>query len=537
MAIEPRDARVLICDDLHPAALEVFREAGIEPEVRTGLSEEELTRAAADVHALVVRSATKVTRNVFEAAGSLQVVGRAGIGVDNVDCQAATERGVVVMNTPSGNATTTAELALSLIFALARHLPRATRRTREGKWTKKGLMGTELAGKTLGVVGLGRIGRIVADRAQGLAMKVVAYDPYVRQSGASPVAGVELLDLPELFAAADFVSVHVPLTDATRHLVSWEILAKAKPGMRLVNASRGGVVDEEAVVDALEEGRLAGAAFDVLEQEPPAPDHPLLRREDVIVTPHLGASSQEAQRQVAVDIAHQIAAFLTQGVAKNAINAPPMDAERMQRLAPFMLLAEKQGSFLAQRVAEPIRKLELSFGGDLTPEDSAHLRLALIVGLMRESQGGHVNFVNAENHARELGLRVLESRTEGAYFSQGQIKVRASSRAGGRTHVVTGTVFGREPRFVRVDDVHLDLPPRGSILITRHGDRPGVLGQLGTVLGEAGVNIERLELGPHEDSESNQAAGFLSLDRTPEEAVLERLRALEVMDEVQLIQL
>jgi D-3-phosphoglycerate dehydrogenase len=529
-------ARILVCDDLDPIALETLRSRGYEPEVKTGLTEDQLVEEVVGAHALVVRSATKVTRRVIEAADRLQVVGRAGVGVDNVDCAAATERGVVVMNTPTGNSVTTAELAVSLLCSLARHVPRADRIVRGGSWKKKGLVGTEISGKTLGVVGMGRIGRIVADRAQGLKMNVLAYDPYL-EPGRTPVAGVEVVTLDELLARSDFVTLHVPLNDSTRNLLSWERVHKMKRGARLINASRGGVVDEEAVLDALEEGRLAGAAFDVLADEPPGTSHPLVGRDDVIVTPHLGASSSEAQLQVAQDIARQIADFLGTGVAENAVNAPALPPEVLAEIAPFLLLSEKIGAFLAQRLSGPVRKLEVTIGGDIARHDPGHFELALLVGMLRESLESDVNFVNAPGIAKERGMRVLTSKDEDAYFALGQIKVRASMRAGGPSHLVSGTVFGREPRFVRIDDVHLDLRPSGTILVTRHRDQPGVIGKLGTLLGEAGVNVQRVELGPPGEEAGRTAWGFLTLYEEPSANILERIRELGEVEEAQLIRL
>jgi D-3-phosphoglycerate dehydrogenase len=533
-----RAPRILISDDLNPAGLEVFRRRGLEPQFCTGLSEAELCAAVRAVDALVVRSATKVTRRVLEAAERLRVVGRAGIGVDNIDVEAATERGVVVMNTPRGNATTTAELALALVFALARHLPRADRQVRSGIWKQKGLMGTEVTGKTLGVVGLGRIGRIVAEKARGVGMKIVAYDPYLATDGpGAAVGGVELVDLDTLLARSDFVSLHVPLTPETRHLISWERLARIKPGARLIQVSRGGVVDEEAVLDALIEGRLAGAAFDVLEKEPPGPEHVFFKRDDVILTPHLGASSAEAQLRVAVDIAEQVSAFLLEGVAENAVNAPSLAADALAEFGPFLVLAEKIGSFLAQRMRGPIRKLELCVAGEVARHGLEHVRLSLLVGILRQSLEKDVNVVNAPALARERGILVLESSEKDATFRHGEISVRAAQRGGTESHLVVGTVFGREPRLVRIDDFTLDLPPKGPILITRHHDRPGVLGQIGTLLGQCGVNIQRLELGPPSGAPGGLAAGFLSLYGEPDPAVVARVAELDSIEEVQLIRL
>jgi len=528
--------RVLVCDELDPAALETFRERGIEPEVATGLSQEALIERAAEVDALIVRSATSITRPIIEAANRLQVIGRAGIGTDNIDSDAATERGIIVMNTPMGNATTTAELALALMLSIARHIPRADRRVRGGEWKKKGLLGTEITGKTLGVIGMGRIGRIVAEKARGLGMNIVAHDPYLAGiHGEGPFQGIDLLPLDELLPRVDFLSLHVPLTDATRNLISWDQLARIKPGARLINASRGGVVDEEAVLDALANGRLAGAAFDVLEQEPPSPSYPLLARDDVIVTPHLGASSTEAQQRVAVDIARQVSAFLLDGIAENAVNAPTIPADERRELAPYLLLAEKMGSFVAQRVNGPIRKLEFTAGGDIPVRGLPHLRLALLVGILRHSLETGVNFVNAPSLAAERGILMLESEGQKARYPQGQLEVTASHRAGELGHNVVGTVFGREPRFVRIDEASLDLPPRGALLLTRHQDRPGVFGQLGVLLGEHGINIARLELQNAPD-DGGEALAFLSLDPAPDEAVLASVRALDAISEATLVQ-
>jgi len=531
--------RVLICDDLDPRAETILRDAGLEVERRIGLDEAALIACANEFDALVVRSATKVTRAVLAAAPRVKVVGRAGIGVDNVDCEAATERGVVVMNTPTGNATTTAEHAIALMTALARNVSAADRFVRDGGWKKKKkFTGSELTAKTLGVIGLGRIGKLVAERALGLKMKVVAFDPYLQQTGkGSPLAGVELLSLPELLPRADFLTLHVPLSDATRNLISWEELALIKPGARIVNASRGGVVDEEAVLDALADGKLAGAAFDVLKVEPPPADHPFFTRDDVILTPHLGASSTEAQERVALDIARQIAAFLLDGVAENAVNAPALSSESIAALAPFLLLAERMGSLLAQLLGGPVRKLEVTLGGDVAEHGAEHLKLALLVGALRGSGAEGVNFVNAPLVAEERGLRVLVSTEADAVYRHGEIKARASARAGGPSHVAKGAVFGREPRIVRIDGVHLDLPPRGPLLLTRHVDEPGVLGKIGTLLGENSVNIRRVELGPPTDERDGLAAAFLTLYDEPSEAVLEALRALAPMRQVDLVRL
>ncbi len=540
--------RVLVCDDLAPVALERMAAQGLEVIVRTGLDEAALCAAAADFEALIVRSATRITKPVIEAAPKLRVIGRAGVGVDNVDCDAATRNGVVVMNTPTGNSTTTGELAIALLLSLARRLPQGARRVLDGTWSKKGLVGTEITGQSLGVIGLGRIGRVVAERGLGLKMNVIAFDPYLsglKSGGSSPVAGVQLVGFEELLENSDFISLHVPLLESTRHLISFKEVARMRKGAFLINAARGGIVDEEAVIDALDDGHLAGAAFDVLENEPPSADHPLLKRSDVIVTPHLGASSKEAQVRVAHDIADQISDFLNLGVARNAVNAPTLPAAQVRELAPYLLLAEKIGLFLSQTVDGPIRKLELVVGGEAVIGAMEHLKLALMVGCLRKGSGASdVNFVNAPLKAREAGLRILESTEAEPTFTAGQLDVRATPRADGESRRIKGAVFGRDPHFVRIDQAHMDLPARGNLLITAHRDQPGVLGELGTLLGKHGINIRRLELAPPpkqegtvEAGEEPLATGFLSLDQEPSAEILERLKELGAVEKLHFVKL
>ena len=537
----PAARRILICDELAPAAVDIFRARGFEPEIRLGLAEDALVAAVQGVHALVVRSATKITRRVIEAAGELRVIGRAGVGVDNVDTEAATERGVVVMNTPTGNTTSAAELSVALLLALARHVPRADRIVRKGSWSKKGLTGTEVAGKRLGIVGLGRIGRAVARRALGLEMSVVAHDPFL-QGEAAPIAGLDLVDLATLVSTSDFVSLHLPLTDATKNLFSRERLFAMKPGARLVNAARGGLVDETALVEALESGHLAGAALDVFAEEPPPKDHPLLQRDDVVLTPHLGASSHEAQLAVAVDVARQICDFLVEGVAHNAVNAPAVSAQTLREIAPYVLLAEKMGALLVQLTSGPIRKIELTLSGEIARQDHRHVPLALLCGILRAGIDEGANFVSAPLIARERGIRLLEGQEEESHSWASLIKVRASTKGGEESHVVAGTVFGRAPRIVRIDELHVDLEPKGPILITRHRDVPGVVGMLGTLLGEERVNIRRIELGPAEEARGPAggeplARGFLSLYEVPAPAVVARVAALAPVKDVKLVRL
>jgi D-3-phosphoglycerate dehydrogenase len=527
-----RVPRILICDALAPEALEVIAGYGLPAEVRTGLSEDELVAAVGDFDALLVRSATRITARVLAAAPRLRVVGRAGVGVDNVDCEAASRRGVLVTNAPAGNTTTTAELAIALLCALARHVPRADRAVRAGQWKKKsGLMGTEIADKTLGVIGLGRIGRVVAERGKGLAMHVIAHDPFLT-GHKSPVEGVELVAFETLLERSDFVSLHVPLTDDTRHLLDARALARLKPGARVINCARGGLIDETALCAALEEGRVRGAALDVFESEPPPADHPLLAREDVILTPHLGASSDEAQRNVAVDIAREVCEFLVEGVAANAVNAPPLSKRTRRALGPYLELAEVLGRMLAQRSRAPLTQLELLLSGEIAQHDTRHVELALLVGALGGASSG-VNFVNARARAEAAGLALASLPDDEEHFLLSRLCVRARSAEGRWS--VAGTVHGREPRLVAVDGHHVDLAAHGPLLMTTHTDRPGVVGLIGTLLGEHAVNIRRIELGPPRQGEPGVAFGFFTLYDDPPPAAVAAIAALEPIRHVELL--
>ena len=528
--------RVLICDELAPSAVEILQARGLDVETRVGLDEAALCEAVADFDACVVRSATTITRPVLEASDRLKAVGRAGIGVDNIDRVAATERGVVVMNTPGGNTLSTAELALTLCLASARNIPAASRRVREGSWNKKGLMGAEMTGKTLGVVGLGRVGGLLAERALGIGMKVVAHDPYLASAGkGSPVDGVELLSLEDLLPQVDFISLHVPLLDSTRGLIGRDALRAMKNTAYVVNTSRGGVVDEAALLEALDAGELAGAALDVLEVEPPAADHPLLHHDKVIVTPHLGASSHEAQDRVANMIAEQLADFLLDGVARNAVNMPTFGASDMKRIAPALDLAERMGSFAVQGLDGPPTKIEVTAGGALAAFGTEAFELAAQVGALRQVVGRGVNFVNAPSLAKERGIHVLASKDAESIYNDGHLLVRVECREGGVQ--VRGALFGKEPHFTRIEGVHVDIHAEGPLLLTRHDDQPGVLGRIGMLLGEHGINIRRVDLGLSSQRPDGLASSFLKLDRMPERAVLDDLTAIDPIRWVRAIEL
>lgn len=512
--------RVLVTDNLAPEGVELLRATpGLEVIVRPRMSPEELREAIADVHALVVRSATTVDAQAIEAARRLEVIGRAGTGVDNIDLQAATRRGVVVMNAPEANALSTAEHTISLLLALARNVPQACASLKAGRWEKKRFLGSEVFGKTLGIVGLGRVGRAVAERARGLGMRVVAYDPYISPEAALRL-GVEMVGLEELLERSDYVSLHVPLTEETRGMLGAERLRRMRRGARLINCARGGLVDEEALRAALEDGHLAGAALDVFAQEPPPPDHPLLRMEQVICTPHLGASTAEAQANVARAIAEQVADFLLRGTIRNAVNFPPLSRELYQVLQPYLELAERMGAFQAQLLEGGLQEVELQYSGQLLEHDLTPLSAYALKGLLGRLLGEGVTFVNAPLLARERGIKVVESRVRDHEDFTSLLALRVRTTQGQSR--VAGTIFGkREPRLVEVDGFRLDALPQGHMLVIQAHDRPGLIGNVGTILAEAGINIGRMHFG--RQATGGRALIVLSTDAPVPQEVRERL--------------
>jgi D-3-phosphoglycerate dehydrogenase len=501
--------KVLVADALAPSGLEVLRAApGLEVEVATGLAPDALRARIGAYQALVVRSATQVTAEVLAAADNLRLIGRAGIGVDNVDVEAATARGVIVMNTPTANATTTAEHALALIFALARRVPQATASMKAGKWEKKKFEGREITGRTLGVVGMGNIGRIVAQRAQALQMKVVAFDPFLSDEAAAK-QGVERVALDDLLARADFVTVHTPFNDQTRGLLGAAAFDKMKRGAYVVCAARGGIVDEAALAEALRSGKLAGAALDVFAEEPPPKDHPLFALDGFICTPHLGASTEEAQDKVSREIAQQVVDFLRDGTVRNAVNAPVPSPEERKSLAPYLTLARKLGALASQLWPEGSREITVEFVGGVTERATRPITAELLVGLLSGQLDLKVNVVNAAHVARERGLRVTEvHRAEpGDYANEVNLRITGA----GALHVLGGAVLVEGgPRLVRIDGVRVELVPAGYVLFVRNEDRPGVIGRIGTLLGERQVNISHLQVGV--DQPTGQAIALWSTD-------------------------
>ncbi len=514
--------RVLVADDLSPEGIEILRGAGLEVDVKVGMKPDELEAVIADYDALVVRSATKVTARILEKAGRLRLVGRAGVGVDNVDLPAATRRGVLVMNTPGGSSVTVAELAVGMILALSRHIAQATASIKGGKWEKKRFQGRELAGKTLGVVGIGNIGSVVVDRCLGMKMKVVAYDPFISPEAAVKL-GAELVSLDDLWARSDVISLHVPLTEQTRDIVNARTIARMKPGALLVNCARGGLVDEAALAEALAAGRLGGAALDVFQKEPPPADHPLLKLDNFICTPHLGASTEEAQAAVAVAVAEQMALYLSRGVVKNAVNMPSLSPEALQQIGPYLSLAEKLGSLAGQLAPQPVEEVKVEFAGDLASAPHRTLTAVVLKGLLQHFLEAPVNEVNAPGVAKERSIAVREESTAEAHDYVGLLTVAVRGRGG--EAIAAGTVFGKqEARIVRVNQFRLEAVPEGEIILCENDDSPGVVGNIGRVLGDAGVNIARISLS--RDEARVAAFSLINVDSRPDSQVIEKLRAL-----------
>ena len=506
--------KVLISDQMDPNAEAIFRDRGCDVDVITGKTPEELKAIIGQYDGLAIRSSTKVTKEILEAATNLKVIGRAGIGVDNVDIPAASAKGVVVMNTPFGNSITTAEHAIALMFALARQLPEADASTQAGKWEKNRFMGVEITGKTLGLIGAGNIGSIVASRALGLKMKVVAFDPFLTPERAIEM-GVEKADLDTLLAKADFITLHTPLTDQTRNILSKENIAKCKPGVRIINCARGGLVDEAALKDALDSGHVAGAALDVFVTEP-AKESPLFGTANFISTPHLGASTNEAQVNVALQVAEQMADYLVAGGVTNALNMPSLSAEEAPKLKPYMALAENLGSLMGQLAHDSLDKLSIEVEGAAAQLNIKPITGAVLAGLMRRYSDA-VNMVNAPYLAKERGMDVREVRhdREGVYHTL--VRVTATTSQGERS--VAGTLFGNTaPRLVEIFGVGIEADLEGHMLYIVNQDAPGFIGRIGTLLGENGINIGTFHLGRREAG--GEAVLLLSVDSAVPETVL-----------------
>ncbi len=512
--------KVLISDKLSPAAVQIFKDRGIEVDVKTGLAPDELKAIIGQYDGLAIRSNTKVTTEILAAAANLKVVGRAGIGVDNVDVPAATARGIVVMNTPFGNSITTAEHAIAMMFALAREIPQADASTHAGKWEKNRFMGVELTGKVLGIVGCGNIGAIVADRAQGLRMRVIAYDPFLSVERAKEL-NVEKVELDELFPRADFITLHTPLTDATRNIIDAKAMAKMKKGVRIINCARGGLVVEEDLLAALESGQVAGAALDVFKTEP-AKENALFGNPKVVCTPHLGASTSEAQENVALQVAEQMADYLLTGAVTNALNIPSVSAEDAPKLRPYMTLANQIGSFAGQLTETGIKDVKIEYLGHVASLNTKPLTAMVLEGLLKPMNEA-VNMVNAPVVAKERNIKVSEVKTEseGDYHTLIRLTVTTDKRE----RSVAGTLFGGDKaRVVEIKGISIEAELGSHMLYVTNQDKPGFIGALGTLLGANGVNIATFHLGRSEAG--GDAILLTQVDQPVSNDLLEKVRAL-----------
>lgn len=520
--------KVLVSDKLADVGIKMFKEAlGIHVDVKIGLPPEELKSVIEDYDALVIRSATKVTKDLLDAAPRLKVIGRAGIGLDNVDIPAATKRGVVVMNTPGGNVVTTAEHTIAMMLALSRNIPQATASLKAGRWEKKSLQGREIFNKTLGILGYGRIGTIVASRARGLKMHVIVHDPYVSKELVER-AGFELVSLEELYHRSDYITIHLPKTEETTNLINQAAFDQMKPGVMIINCARGGIVNEKDLVDALRSGKVGGAAIDVFETEPPG-QSPLFEFDNVICSPHLGASTVEAQSNVAVAVAEQIIRYLRSGTIVNAVNVPSVTGELLARLRPYLTLAERMGCLQAQLALGAIQAVTIKYLGDFLDLDMRPVTVAALKGLLTPILKDEVNFVNAPVIAKERGIRVTESRSMEAEDFTNLITIDAEAAEDANT--VSGTIFGKqEPRIVRINTVRLEAIPEGHLLLIYNLDKPGAIGSIGTVLGQHNINIARMHVGREEQGERNVV--FLDTDTPVPQEILDELRALPLVKSV-----
>jgi D-3-phosphoglycerate dehydrogenase / 2-oxoglutarate reductase len=512
--------KVLVADPISPKGVELLENGGqLLVQVKTGLKEADLVAIAADFSAIVVRSQTKITAKVIEAAKQLKVVGRAGVGVDNVDVDAATRRGVIVMNTPGGNTISTAEHAFSLLVSIARNIPQADASVKAGKWDRKSFEGVELHGKTIGIFGMGRIGTEVARRVMAFGMRAIAYDPYLSPSRARSLQ-VELFeDLDQVLAQSDFVTMHMPLTAETKHIINAERISKMKRGARIVNCARGGLIDEQALLEALKSGQLAAAALDVYETEPPPSDFPLRSLANVVFTPHLGASTAEAQESVGIEIAEAIRSILLEGVIRNAVNVPNIDAKTLTVIAPYLAFGEKLGRFLRQVAPKRCEMLTINYSGKVNEFETSPISRYILKGFLEEAGGGEVNPVNATSLAATLGLKTVETKDSAAGEFTDLVDLQAVGH--GETVSVAGTFIGSSPRIIRINGRHVEARSVGVLLLLENHDVPGIVGQIGTVLGAHSVNIANMSLS--RDHRGGEVLTVLNLDSVPDEAILESL--------------
>jgi D-3-phosphoglycerate dehydrogenase len=524
--------KVLVSDNLGEIGIKMFQdEEGIEVDVKTGLSPEELKNIIGDYDALVIRSATKVTEDLMDAAKSLKIIGRAGIGLDNVDIPAATKRGIIVMNTPGGNTVTTAEHTIAMMLALSRNIPSGTASLKAGQWDKKKLQGRELFNKVLGVIGFGKIGSIVADRAQGLKMRVILHDPFVTPELIEK-AGFESVSIEELYKESDYITVHVPKLKTTTGLINKKAFDQMKEGVMIINCARGGIVDETDLYDAMQSGKVAGAALDVFETEPPG-ECKLFELDRLICTPHLGASTKEAQTNVALAVASQIIDYLKNGTIINAVNVPSVTGELLNRLGPFLTLADRMGCLQAQLCKGPVKEVVIEYAGDFFGLDLAPVSIAALKGLLAPAVKDDVNFVNAQILAKERGIKVTETTgsDSGHYINLITVRIITTEM----TNTVSGTIFGKnDPRIVKINNFGLELIPRGHLALIHNLDKPGAIGSIGATLGNHNINIGRMQVGQEEDGE--RSVIFLSTDTPIPDAVRDELNALPLIKTVTLLE-
>ncbi len=513
--------KVLISDNLSARGVEILKKAGLEVEARSKTSVEEIEKIIGDYDALIIRSATKVTAGLLEKAGKLKVIGRAGSGLDNVDIPAATKKGVVVMNTPGGNTVTTAEHTIGMIFACARMLPQAYASLKAGKWEKKKFEGVELYDKTLGIVGLGAIGGVVANRCGAMGMKILAFDPFISAEKAKQL-GIELADLETIWKRSDFITVHTPKTKETAGMINKDTIAKMKDGVRIINCARGGIVNESDLYEALKSGKVGGAAFDVFEKEPPE-NHPLLTLDNFIATPHLGASTKEAQENVATAVAEQIVDYLVAGTVRNAVNVPSVPADQLPTLSPYINLAERMGLFIGQLAEGGLTQVAVEYSGEASNIKQEPITLAALKGVLTPTLQENVNYVNAPLIAKDRGIEVKVSKSSEATEYTSLVILRL--RAGDKVVSAAGTLNSRkEARIIQVDNFPMETVPAGDMLVLMNNDKPGVIGGIGTILGQNGINISRMQFG--RESQGGRAMSVVSVDSPISDGLMDKIRQL-----------
>lgn len=513
--------KVLISDNISPKCIDILKKSGLEVDVKTGMKPEELKARIGDYHGLIIRSATKVTSAVIDAATNLKVIGRAGSGLDNVDRTAATKKGIVVMNTPGGNTITTAEHTISLMVSLARKIPQATMSMKAGKWEKKKFMGVELFNKTLGVIGIGNIGSQVAKRAQGLAMNVIAYDPFLSEDKAKTM-GVEKVDLQELFRRSDFITIHTPLTPETKNMINKETIKIMKNSVRIINCARGGIINEKDLYDAVIDGKVAGAALDVFEKEPPE-NNPLLTLDNVIATPHLGASTKEAQENVAIAVAEQVVDYLIHNTIRNAVNFPPIPPDQLARLQPYITLAEKLGGFAAQIFEGGVTEISIEYRGEASEINTAPITIAAIKGFLTPILEETVNFINAPIIAKERDIEVKETKSTDAGDYQSMVVIRVKAKD--KESYLAGTLFSKkDPRIVAIDNFKVEIVPYGELLFIYNNDKPGVIGNIGTLLSKNNINIARMHFG--RETLGGRAISVVTIDTPATPQIIEEIKKL-----------